>query len=367
MTTPDPASDVLVLGQQGLVGASSRSLANANHFEAEDVFVDCTQADRAFFTAEDHDLALRVRRQVGAAVRSKRPSASVPPILGSRLHLERDYRIAIALVRTAWDVTLLETVTDLRQRADVVVVWIFEMWPSSVTHKLALAPFHLADLVLVGPSAEAATELDDLVAPAVHFMPAGIDVATFGEFDLDADRPIDLMNIGRREASFHELFLDRARAKHNRYLFDTTTAGLLRDPREHRWLLAQHYQTTKIAMTSAAKFDDGGSGDSSIRAVPNRLFEALAAGTVMVGAPPPSELNQAAQVGELVVRELPSNISAAVDFVERLASSDLDEERRHHAELARRHHDWSERWLRVFDLAGQEAPEGLQLRRDRFS
>lgn len=367
VSRPERAADILVLGQQGLVGPASRSLANANHFEAENVLVDCTGADQAFFTAEDNDLALRLRRQLGAAARSLRPGRSIPSVVGSRIHLQRDYRVAIALVRTAWDVTLLETVADLRQRADVVVLWVFEMWPWNVTHKLSLAPFHLADLVVVGPSAEAATSLDALIAPPVRFMPAGIDVDTFGVATFDTERPFDLMNIGRREAGFHDLFLARARSNRRRYLFDTTTPGLLRNSREHRWLLAQNYQASKVAMTSAAKFDVFGSGDGSIRAVPNRLFEALAAGTIMVGAPPPSELNQTNQVGAIVVRELPSDVTAAVEIVEQLADTDLTEERRHNAELARRHHDWSERWLRVFDLAGQTAPESLQLRLDRLT
>ncbi len=367
MRTQERASDILVLGQQGLVGPSSRSLANANHFEAEDVLVDCIGPDRALFTAEDHDLALRIRRQLGAMVRSRRPESSIPALIGSGVQLERDYRLAIALVRTAWDVTLLETVADLRQKADFVVLWVFEMWPSSVTHKLSLAPFHLADLVLVGPSAQAATALDALIAPPVRFMPAGIDVDTFGVVDFGVDRPIDLMNIGRRDASFHDRFLDRARANSRRYLFDTTSGGLLTQHREHRWLLAQHYQSSKIAMTSAAKFDLADSNDRTIRAVPNRLFEALAAGTIMVGWPPPSELNQSEQVGAIVVKELPADAESAVEAVERLASADLADERQYNAELARHHHDWSERWLRIFDMANEPTPEGLQLRHERLT
>ena len=360
-------SDVLVLSQQDLKGTASRSLANASHFEAEDVLVASAGADRISFTAEDGDLPLRVRRQLGALLRSRKPETSLPAIGGSGLKLQRDYRLAVALVRTAWDVSLLETVVDLRRRADVVVLWVFEMWPSDVTAKLGLAPFHLADHVLVGTTNEAAVALDLLISAPVSFMPSGIDFETFGAPDPSIDRPISLMNIGRRDESFHDLFLERARADGRWYLFDTTSGGLLRDHREHRWLLAQHYRSSNVAMTSAAKFDRVASGERALRAVPSRLFEALAAGAVMVGGPPPSEANQLDQVGEVVVHELPTEPSDAVRFVEDLARADLVEERRHNIDLARRHHDWSDRWLQVFELVKQPPPDGLELRREQIA
>lgn len=356
--------DIVLLSQQRLRAPSARALANANHFEAEDVLHDTGCADRLFFASEDDDPVLRIRRGAGRWLRTVRPDLTLPAIGGATVSLERDYRVAVAVVRTVWDISMLETVKQLRERVDRVVLWVFEMWPSGVVDALRHAPFHLVDLVLIGTTEDAAEQLDAVIDPPVRFMPAGIDVETFAPRS-PLERSIDFLNIGRRDPDFHRSFLDRARRNDLYYVFDTTAGAHLDDQRSHRWLLAQHLRRTRVAMASAAKFDLEATGEAALRAMPNRVFEAMAAGAVLVGNPAPARWRQESQVGEVVVHELPDDCEEAVDEVERLLGHDLSEERLRNAELAIRRHDWSDRWVHLFELIGEPPPDAIVERQER--
>lgn len=358
-------NDVVVISQQRQRSPAARRLANASYFEAEDVLVSSGGVDRVWFELEHDSLEIRLRHHVGGALRSMRARTSLPPIRCSELKLDADYRVAIAIVRTVWDITMLETVGKLRTNADRVIVWVFEMWPSEVGPSLAKLPFHLVDLVLTGPTPEAAKALDALVDPPVRFMPNGVDIDTFGLKDLVGNRPIDLLNIGRRDPSYHRRFLEEAQAGRLSYHFDTTDRAMLADHLEHRWLLAQQYLHSKVAVACAAKFD-ALTPDESLRAVPNRVFEAMASGTLMVGAPPPSESNQLLVTDEVVVHPLSDEPAEAVADIQRLAASDNTDQRLHLAAVARKSHDWSERWCQIFALAETNPTAGVLERQARM-
>ena len=101
------------------------------------------------------------------------------------------------------------------------------------------------------------------------------------------------------------------------------------------------------------------------REIPGRLWEALAAGAVMVGKSPGEDL-QLDLVGDIIVNEIPEQPSQAVELIHELAKADTSALRRAQVRSALLGHDWSHRWAQVFNSSGLDTPVGLQGRLDRL-
>lgn len=359
-------SRILIVSQRHRPDGFGRKPGYVSFPEGEDVLAACTDADFAMVDADPTHLGIRAWRLVGRTTRrvthSDRSIASRRrPRTTSAEPLGDHYDVAVFVGFTAWDLPLLEGVRNLSHLADKVIVWFPEVWPSEFDdRRLHHEPFAIADAIFVGIKGTA-ERLAGIAPCPVHHVPPAVDVTRFAATPLEPSRPIDVLGIGRRDASLHQALLDWSRKSHKLYVYDTLAGAEVLDTIAHRENLGDTYRRTDLAITNYAKYDvPSVIGDQ--RETPGRLWEGLASGAFMIGFPP-DELLQRELIGESVVTPLPPSPAAAVDLIDDLNRADLEGHRRHQVQLALRGHDWIHRWTKIFSLAGIEAPEGFATRR----
>lgn len=341
----------LILSQRRI----ERSLAYTSWTEAEDVLVSHGSADLHLLEHRGSSAAMRARALVGRTVRRvAKPDVLLPPVGRGRLRDGDRYDVAVAVLKTVWDLGVVENLPGLRGAAGAVVGWFPEVWPSELADKVALEPFSLLDEVFVGEP-RSAEQLSSLLGRPVHFLPLATDVETFSGTETPGlpargdGRPIDVLNIGRRDPRLHDELVRWSRSAGRYYVFDTLSGAVAEDPAAHRRALADQLQRTSVAISSYAKQGVAIAGD--VRWVPSRVFDDLAAGTVMAGVPPEAA-SQRALFGREVVHPLPEDPVQAAQVVADLVSAPLIEERRQNVRTAMAGHDWSHRWVSLLETSG---------------
>ena len=87
----------------------------------------------------------------------------------------------------------------------------------------------------------------------------------------------------------------------------------------------------------------------------------MASGVQMVGRAPDSRL-QIQIFGSLVVSDLPSDTTEAVEVIDHLVADPDESTRVRHAAIALRAHDWAHRWLTILTASGAPVPDRLEQR-----
>ncbi|MDQ3385098.1 MAG: glycosyltransferase [Actinomycetota bacterium] len=356
---------VLVLSQRGV----EHALAYTSWSEGEDVLISHGDADLHLLASASAPV-MRAREVVGRNVR-RVTSADVllPPIAARGPRVEGSYDIAVAVLRTVWDLATVEAVPGLRRAASCVAGWFPEAWPPELTDKVALHPFSLLDEIFVGEP-RSAERLSALLGRPVHFLPLASDVVVFGDHvtrpataATDQRRPIDVLNIGRREPDLHAALVRWSRPSEHYYVFDTFTGASVTDRPAHRRALADQLQRTSVAISSYAK--QGQAETGGIRWISSRVFDNLASGTILAGAPPEATAQQDL-FGREVVHPLPEDPAAAVDVIAELVSSASAAERTRNTCTAMAGHDWSHRWVELLETCQVAPSPALAERAERL-
>jgi hypothetical protein len=347
---------VLVVSQRDVVPG----LAFSAWFEGEDVLVECSGADlRCLDRHPDHFVVRRhagrvLRRLAGPARTVPARSSAAPPVGG--------YDLAVVVVHSIWDLPAIEALGALRRSADAVAVWAPEVWPHEVEHRrLRYEPLALADHLFVGEPRSAAL-LGSALARPVTFLPLATDTDRFAGADID--RPIHVLNIGRRQPALHDALIAWASEGDRWYVFDTLTSPRATNVALHRWALAQQYRRSVVALNSYAK--QGAVEPDRVRWVPSRTFDGLASGALLAGHPP-DPASQRALFGREVVHPLPTDPEGAVHAIEALLGRDGRAERVANVCTALEAHDWAHRWQSLLEAVGLPTPSGLRHRLDRLA
>lgn len=329
-------------------------------YEAEDVLRTVAETDLILLERDADRGPIRLRRIVGRGLRrSVGPGRSIPTT-GHHKPPADHYDLAVFVPFTAWELPLLEDIRRLREVADRVAVYLPEVWPPVAgDRRLRFEPWHLVDHIFVGIHPSVAVMAGNLDRE-VHHLPMAADVHSFRPRTLDDPRPIDVLNIGRRLGGLHEELLKWAYCQRRFYRYDTFKTATVDDPIQHRRDLGQRYQRTSVALCSYPKHDMP-EESRGLRIIPQRLWEGLAGGTVMIGMPPEEELQRIA-VGEVVVEQLPADPKAGVAAIEKLVDGDTRGIRQRNLDLALRHHDWVHRWITMFETLGLDVPHDATVR-----
>ena len=355
---------IALVTQRELTGGTGQFPAYGVWTEAEDILIDCVDADLVHLTTPIENPGVRFRRQAGRMVRRlARTDTPLPGSPNGRLatrSLHGRYDAAIFVAHSIWDLQLLEGLGRLRNWADTVAVWFLETWPSSYQDGLvALEPFHAVDHIFVGM--EAAVEpLSAALGRHVTYLPMASDTLRFSPDRPDNDRPIDLIGIGRRRPEQHEQMLRWAGDTGRLYLYDTTNVGRPPDLRSHRDTIGDWYRNSKLATCNYAKSDQPNVVGTS-RVMPGRLWEGLAAGSSLVGLAP-SESCQQELFGRTVVTPIPSHPSDLPAFLEDEIGRHGPTEIGDQVHLALSGHDWAHRWVAMLDAIGLTPSPGLDHR-----
>ena len=356
---------IAIVTQRDISDGSGRHVAYGAWSEAEDVLMDAVPIDDIV----ELDLAIehpriKFRRSVGRSIRKRRgPGAAVPGLTGRKnpaRQLSGRYDAIIFLAYLTWDLPLLERLGSLRRHSDHVVVWFFETWPSGYANgRLDLEPFHAVDDIFV--ALEGALEpMTEAIGRPATYLPMATDTLRFGPESRDAERPIDLMGIGRRRPEQHEAML-RWAAEHDRfYLYDTTKVDRPGDYRHHRDNIGRWYTSSKLAVCNYGK-NDMPELTEGLRIIPGRLWEGLASGAGLVGLPP-NEDRQREVLGRTVVEPFPEQADELPDLLEDLLARHGPDQAAANVRLALTGHDWAHRWRDLFLHLGLPVPAGLDAR-----
>ncbi|MFV0257516.1 MAG: glycosyltransferase [Acidimicrobiales bacterium] len=369
---------VLVVSQRHRPDGFGRQPGHVAFAEAEDILLAAANADVVMIDWTQRSIDIRVRRAVtglghrflgdgaGRALQEHLPrrrhgasSRSIP---------RRRYDLVMLLGFTLWDSSLLEPLDDVCRNADRVAVWLPEAWRSEFDNpRLRFEPFHRADAHFIGmwPAVEQLSRATDR---PVHYLPPAVDTVGFcpprhpddPAGDHPDRRPIDVLGIGRRDEILHRHLQRWAEARGRFYQYDTLTGGRVMDPTEHRRYLAGTYARTKVALTNFAKYDQP-KVTQGAREIPGRFFEAMAAGTLMIGQPPATD-DQIALAGRTLVAPLSTDPDQAVEQIDALVTSSAAGLRAHQVATALRCHDWAHRWVSLFEATGVPIPVGLSER-----
>ena len=351
--SPGPATAATCDGARLLVlsqRAVEHALAYTSWTEGEDVVISHGGAD-LHLLGQATSPTMRARALLGRNLRRlTSPEVLLPAIARGGLRPDGRYDVAVAVLRTVWDLATVEAVRGLRSSADSVVGWFPEAWPPELTDKVALHPFSLLDEIFVGEP-RSAERLATLLKRPVHFLPLATDVVVFGDHTTSAGtgtaaqvRPIHVLNIGRRDPDLHDALLRWSRSTGHYYVFDTLTGAGVTDRPAHRRALADQLQRTSVAISSYAK--QGQAETGGIRWISSRVFDNLASGTILAGAPPELEAQEEV-FGREVVHALPEDPTAAVALIADLVASASEEERTRNTRTAMAGHDWSHRWVEL--------------------
>lgn len=355
--------NVVVLSQRGVSGGPADQLAYSAWSEAENVIVDAGGARLGLLDVHRRHPRVKMRRVVGRGLRRATGTHRVLPALSEGLLEPIDLRSGdaehlILMAHGAWDLALVERLGRLRRSAKTISVWMPEVWPSELVDKLAYEGYGMIDHIFVGIR-EVVDRFAELVPNAdIHCLPPAADVLTFGGANLDSKRNIAVLGIGRREPSQHRRILQWADANQELYLYDTLE-GRAVSWRQHRDAVANWYRQSRMAVCNYGKHDRPRE-IGELRIVPGRLFEGLAAGSILIGMPPDEE-NQRQLVGEVVVES--TEDTELETLLDNYNDADTGRPmRRRNASLAARRHDWAHRWREVFRVLDLPRPTGLDER-----
>lgn len=363
---------VLIVSQRARRDGFGRQPAYVPFLEAEDTLAEAAGADLVTIDASTGDRRIQVRRLAGRQLRRLShggrtlPPLAIPGIGTTRIELpRRRYDVGVFVGFTNWDLPLLERLPEVRQACDHLLAWLPEVWASDLERPAArYEAFGMLDSLAVGM--EAGARILATMAPLpVSYVPLAVDTLRFAPNDPSQPRPIDVLGIGRRDPELHEALLDWSHKAGKLYVYDTMTGAKVPDIAAHRRNTGDTYARTSVALTNYAKVDQP-EVTRGEREIPGRLWESLAAGALMVGAPP-GEDQQQRVIGRPVVIERPDDPAGTVELIAELVAADHRDARVASTQLALRQHDWAHRWDRIFRDGGVAVPRGIEARIDNLA
>ncbi len=259
---------------------------------------------------------------------------------------------------------MLPHVSDHAKAATKRVAWIVELWspqlPRVADYLRQLSHF---DHVIVS-NRSVVDAVATITGVPCTYLPMAVDTDRYApEGPGSPRRSIDVASWGRRLAGTHAPLVRALSEGRLYYHFDTIgRAWELIDAVEHRLAQASLLQRTRYSVVYRINDEpdrvDRTGGEESLT---NRYFEALSAGTIMLGSAPDSvEWADCFPWPDAVV-PIPA---PAPDIMSVIAELDSDPARLDRARVAAvstflHRHDWAHRWREVLRLVGMDEHPGL--------
>jgi hypothetical protein len=239
------------------------------------------------------------------------------------------------------------------------VAWIVELWsaqlPQVADYVRQLRGF---DHVIVS-NRSVADAVTAMTGVPCTYLPMAVDAERYVPLAPDGPaRTVDVASWGRRLPGTHA---PRVRALADGrlfYHFDTISGLDVSDHVEHRLVQAALLQRTRYSVVYRINDEPGRiertGGEESLT---NRYFEALAAGTIMLGTAPDTEEWSDAFPWPDAVVPIPAPAPDVLDVIEELDRDPvrLDKARTSAASSFLHRHDWAHRWRDVLALVGMDA------------
>lgn len=357
----DGAPRICIASRRGLC----REAFQAALYEAEDVLAEAAAADVIQLRA-GRTSAFALKWQKRILFRGLAPKiAYLNPGLQT-IRLAQDYDIFIAVCQNVWDLLYFNAIEGWKDRCRTSVCWLGELWAREIQrHPDLLRPLERFDHVVVTFEGTVQT-LSQFLGRQCHLVTTGIDTLRFGPHHRPHRRPIDVYSIGRRWSGVHDALLEGSATDDLFYVHDTHKKMAemeVADFKQHRNLFASFAKRSRYFLVSPGKMNqpDETAGQAEVG---YRYFEGAAAGAVMLGQGVDCELFRSAFPWPDAVIEINPDGS---DVLSTIADMDATPQRirtmsQRNAAHSLRKHDWINRWLEIFRIAGVEPAPGMLAR-----
>lgn len=266
----------------------------------------------------------------------------------------------------------LQRVRNWRQRCKTAVVYLFELWSSTLEQDSAyLKLLDQFDHVFLLHSA-CIRHLPAYTRTPCSPMVAGVDCLVSTPFPSPPKRVIDVYSYGNRSMQVHRQLVKLSEKRDFFYVYDSlsSTDSRVKDWREHRLLLANIIKRSRyfIAFSPASLASGKERKVAGEQVLPSRLFEGAAGGAVILGtAPQCQEFAECFDWPDAVIEVAPDG-SDIVNTIHELDAQPvrLERLRRTNAVRSLLQHDWAYRWEHVLATVGMDPLPQLTRRKSRL-
>lgn len=279
-------SRVLAYSQRNLI----MHAAWACLYELQDLIAEIDSVDQ-FLPIQDYDYSKQVFTWVKRFSRSCALGNLVRPKPNS-VTLNRDYDLFYALLANPYEVIALDSIRNWRERSKFAVCHLVEIWEKDIPKWEPILKYFYKDFdhIFVGHY-HGLDQISQITGCPCSYLPITVDALAFCPDPNGQARPIDVMSLGRSSAITHKATLELARTEKLWYIYDTLKVFDVRNYREHRSLVANQLKRSRYFFANRARADKRDvRGDQS--EIGYRFFEGAAAGTVMLGDYPDTEIYQ---------------------------------------------------------------------------
>jgi Glycosyl transferases group 1 len=342
---------ILVVSMRGFNSdASSCAL-----YEFEDLIGDFEEAD-LFAPANTYDSLRKLYRFAKYVGRSERLAEKITPY-PKEFVIDHEYDLLLVVVNVPWDLQSIGLIQGWRDKCKHVACYITEMFEPDLSNwRMLQEPFRNFDHVFVS-SDYCYSRLSNIINRPVTHIPFGVDALKFCPYPNPPQRSIDVCSLGRRAPQVHEPLITKAQNSNLFYYYDTIKKQALKIDNylEHRLKLINLLQRSRYSINYFAKFNEAATIGKS-QEMGSRFFEGAAAGTIMLGMPPTSDIfSQYFDWEDIVIKVDPRDQDILAAIAELDAQPErLERIRRRNVVNSLLRHDWIYRWKKMLAAVNVE-------------
>jgi hypothetical protein len=331
-------------------------LSASGDYEFEDLLCEFDDVD---ILAAQPSHGFKTKRRISNQIAGRTSIACLNPGVRKQ-SIDGDYELFFAKFLLQEDLLSLNALKKWREHCRIAICWLAEAWVDKVKKWKGLANFlSQFDYIILNCSASV-QPMQDLIKRPCLYVPPGIDAIKFCPYPNRPGRSVDVYSIGRKSQVTHRALLKMAEQKRIFYVYDTIIRKETSRPAEHRSLIANIAKRSRYFLVNPAKidrrFETCGQNEIGFR-----YFEGAAAGTVMIGEHPETEVFREHFGWPDSVIRVPFDSPDINDIL-----ADLDSEPERIAEARKNNivqsllrHDWAYRWSSILNIAGLKPSAAL--------
>lgn len=281
------------------------------------------------------------------------------------ISLEREYDVFFTILDFSWNLSSINLLNNWRKNSKFAVCYLIELWRKDIPQlKNFLQFFDNFDLICLGHG-EIVDEVQEIIQRPCIYLAPGVDTVKFYP-DLNRDRSIDLINVGRRSAVTHEALLELAEQSDFFYFYDYISGAGIRNNQHqsHRTFIANKLKNSRYFITNHAKINQPEQTQGQIE-IGYRFFEGAAAGSILLGCPPNNQVFKDYFNWENAVIPIAFDEPNIAEIIAKLDAQPelLQQIRINNVVNSLRKHDWVYRWEQVLTELGLPATDEMEERK----
>lgn len=297
------------------------------------------------------------------------PLTKASPPFVPKVNLEREYDLLFFILDFPYNVQNLNLINKWREKSKFAVCYVIELWQTELAKCQNYLTFlQNFDFVFLGHS-QIIKQTEAIIGKPCAYLAPAIDTLRFSPESLDKKRFIDLSSMGRRSEITHEALLKLTQKGQFFYHYDLFKASeaKINNHQAHRIFNANILKNSRYFIANHAKVDCLEQIKGQIE-IGYRFFEGAAAGAVMVGRAPQTEIFQQYFGWENAVIPMEFDEPNVGKIIAELDSQPemLRQIRSDNIRNSLLQHDWLYRWQQVLEQADLSPTEKFEKRKNRL-